>query len=146
MNLPLNTTDIEKLIPHRYPMLLVDRVTEFQDNEKIVGFKNVSANEAFFQGHFPGRPMMPGVLMLEALAQLGVLFSRMCTDGVAPEKINVFAGVDEVRFRRQVIPGDVLDMEMALLRRRGGIWKMQGTAKVGDEIAVQGVLLAAEAR
>ncbi len=145
MKLPLTSTEIEKIIPHRFPMLLVDRVTEFYDGERIVGFKNVTANESFFQGHFPGQPIMPGVLMLEALAQLGVLFSKLTTGGIPPEVLSVFAGVEEVRFRRQVIPGDTLTMTMALIKRRRGIWKMQGVAKVGDEVAVDGILIAAEA-
>ncbi len=144
MKLPLLTEDIQKVIPHRYPMLLVDRVIEFYDGERIVGFKNVTANESFFQGHFPEQQIMPGVLMLEALAQLGVLFSKLTSNGVRPEVLSVFAGVENIRFRRQVVPGDVLTLEMSLLKRRRGIWKMAGVAKVGDEIAVDGILLAAE--
>ena len=146
MEKPLSVEDIRKLIPHRYPMLLVDRVTEFVDNERIVGFKNVTANEEFFQGHFPEIPLMPGVLMLEALAQLGVLFSRISDGGGPSDKLNVFAGVDEVRFRRPVVPGDRLNLEMTLLKRRKGLWKMKGVASVDGEVAVEGILTAAEAR
>lgn len=144
MEMPLYIEDIRKLIPHRYPFLLVDRVVEFVDGEMIRGVKNITANEEFFQGHFPERPMMPGVLMLEALAQLGVLFSRLC--GHANDKLNVFAGADEVRFRRPVVPGDVLVLEMTLIKRRSGLWKMKGVARVDGEIVVEGLLTAAEVR
>ena len=146
MEKPLSIEEIRKLIPHRYPMLLVDRVTEFVDDECIRGYKNVTANEEFFQGHFPHIPLMPGVLMLEALAQLGVLFSRISDGGGPSDKLNVFAGVDEVRFRRPVVPGDRLDLEMTLLKRRKGLWKMKGIASVDGEVAVEGILTAAEAR
>jgi 3-hydroxyacyl-[acyl-carrier-protein] dehydratase len=144
MKLPLSSVDIQQIIPHRYPMLLVDRVIEFSDAEKIVGIKNVSANESFFQGHFPNQPIMPGVLMLEALAQLGVLFAKLTTGGVPIDSLTVFAGVEEVRFRRQVVPGDQLRLEMSLIKRRRGLWKMQGLASVNGEVAVEGILTAAE--
>ncbi|MCL4119890.1 UNVERIFIED_CONTAM: hypothetical protein GTU68_059528 [Idotea baltica] len=146
MEKPLLIEDIRKLIPHRYPFLLVDRVTEFIDGERIVGRKNVTANEEFFQGHFPERPMMPGVLMLEALAQLGVIFSRLGDSAVSGDSLNVFAGVDDVRFRRPVVPGDILELEMTLIKRRAGLWKMKGIARVDGDIAVEGVLTAAEVR
>lgn len=146
MELPLLIEDIKKLIPHRYPILLVDRVTEFVEGEYIRGYKNVTANEEFFQGHFPERAIMPGVLMLEALAQLGVLFSRLGVNAAPPDRLNVFAGVDEVRFRRPVVPGDQLVLEMNLIKRRPGLWKMKGIARVGDEVVVEGILTAAEAR
>lgn len=146
METPLLIEDIHKLIPHRYPFLLVDRVVEFVDGERIVGIKNVTANEEFFQGHFPDRPMMPGVLMLEALAQLGVIFSRLGESAAQSNKLNVFAGVNDVKFRRPVVPGDVLELEMTLLKRRTGLWKMKGIARVAGEIAVEGVLTAAEVR
>ena len=138
MELPLTTPEIHKLLPHRYPMLLVDRITEFYDGERIVATKAVTANELFFEGHFPGQPIMPGVIMVEALAQVGVLYSKMCSDAPEGDYLIVFAGVDGVRFRRQVIPGDLLTLEMKFIKKRGSIWKMQGTAKVGDEIAVEG--------
>ncbi len=143
MELPLTIPDIHKLLPHRYPLLLVDRITEFYDGDRIVGLKAVSVNEPFFNGHFPGLPIMPGVLMLEALAQLGVLYSKMCSESPDVDALIVFAGVDEVRFRRQVVPGDMLNLEMKFLKKRGAIWKMEGTAKVGDEIAVKGLFTSA---
>ena len=145
IKLPLTMLDIQKILPHRFPMLLVDRVLEFEAGVNIVGRKNVSANEHFFVGHFPERPLMPGVLMLEALAQLGVIFFKLSSGQASWEKLIVFAGVDDCKFRRPVIPGDVLRLEMKLLRMRSGIWKMQGIASVEGETAVEAVLTAAEA-
>jgi beta-hydroxyacyl-ACP dehydratase FabZ len=142
--LPFTIDTIRELLPHRYPMLLVDRITEFEPGSRIVGIKNVSANEHFFEGHFPGRPIMPGVLMLEALAQVGIVFFKMTENGAARDRLIVFAGVDSVKFRKGVIPGDVLTLEMRFLKRRAGIWKMEGVASVDGECAVEGILTAAE--
>lgn len=144
--LPLDVRGIEALLPHRFPFLLVDRVIEFVENERITGVKNVSANEWFFQGHFPGQPIMPGVLVLEALAQLGALFARMSSDGVPASSLMVFSGVESLRFRRQVVPGDVLTLEMKLQRRRLALWKMEGRALVAGEAAAEGVLMATEVK
>jgi 3-hydroxyacyl-[acyl-carrier-protein] dehydratase len=144
ITLPLKINEIKEYLPHRYPMLLVDRVIEYTEGERIVGIKNVTANEGFFEGHFPGRPIMPGVLMLEALAQLGVLFFKMASNGVGQDKLIVFAAADEVKFRREVVPGDVLTLQMDLIKRRSGIWKMAGLATVDGEKAVEGILTAAE--
>lgn len=146
MKLPLLIEDIKELLPHRYPMLLVDRVTEFQDGERIKGLKCISANEQFFNGHFPDRPIMPGVLMLEALAQLGVLFAKLTTGGMRKDQLCVFAGAESVKFRRPVVPGDVLEIEMSLIKRRSSHWKMQGLGTVGGEKVIEAVLLAAEAK
>ncbi|MCC6933073.1 MAG: 3-hydroxyacyl-ACP dehydratase FabZ [Deltaproteobacteria bacterium] len=143
LKLPLNINDIEKIIPHRYPFLLVDRVIEFSDSEKIVGYKNITANEPFFVGHFPGRPLMPGVLMLEALAQLGAIFAKLSTGGAGPEDLVVLSGFEDIRFRRQVIPGDVLRMEMSNETKRSRYWKMKGVATVDGEKAVEGIWMAA---
>jgi len=142
--LPLDTVKIKEIIPHRYPFLLVDRVTEFNDGQNIVGYKNVSCNESFFEGHFPERPLMPGVLILEALAQLGVLYSRVRSDGVEGKLMSVFAGADKVRFRRPVTPGDQLRLEMVEVKRRSNLWVMEGTASVDGEEAASGLLRAAE--
>ena len=146
VKLPLLIDDITAIIPHRYPFLLIDRVHAFTDREFIEGSKNVSANESFFAGHFPGRPIMPGVLMLEALAQLGAIFAHLSTGGVTEDKLVVFSGCQEVRFRRPVIPGDILSLRMELVKSKFGHWKMHGIAKVGDEVAVDGILLATEVR
>jgi 3-hydroxyacyl-[acyl-carrier-protein] dehydratase len=140
---PLLHEQITRLLPHRYPMLLVDRVIGLKDETTIVGIKNVSANESFFNGHFPGNPIMPGVLMLEALAQLGVIYAKICSEAVDRDGLYVFAGADSVRFRRPVVPGDVLTLEMTLITRKKTIWKMKGTAMVDGEMAAEGVLTAA---
>lgn len=140
---PLYIEEIQKILPHRYPMLLVDRVLDFKDGESIVGQKNVTANEDYFNGHFPGKPILPGVITLEALAQMGVLFARMCSNGVDGDGLYVFAGVEHVKFRRPIVPGDIVRLEMKLIKRRGGIWKMEGLATVDGEVAVEGILIAA---
>lgn len=144
--LPFGAEQIEKIIPHRYPFLLIDRVTAFEDRVSIEGMKNVTANEHYFVGHFPGRPIMPGVLMLEALAQLGAIFAKLSTGGVGENRLVVFSGAEEVRFRRPVVPGDTLTLRMELIRSKFGHWKMKGTAKVGDDLAVDGILMATEVR
>ncbi|MCB0325511.1 MAG: 3-hydroxyacyl-ACP dehydratase FabZ [Bdellovibrionales bacterium] len=146
MKLPLSIEDISEMLPHRYPFLFLDRITEFKDGEYVRGRKCVSANEHFFVGHFPDRPIMPGVVMLEALAQLGVIFAKLTTDGMRPDQLCVLAGVESVRFRRPVVPGDVLELEMALVKRRASHWKMRGTGKVDGELAIEAVLMASEAR
>ena len=144
MELPLDSEKIRELIPHRYPILLVDKVLEFHQGEKIIGQKNVSSNEPFFQGHFPERPIMPGVLILEALAQLGVLYAKIANGSTANEGLSVFAGVDKVKFRRPVVPGDILMLEMLESRRKKRIWVMEGKATVNGEVAASGILTAAE--
>ncbi len=135
--------EIFRLLPHRYPFLLVDRITEVVPGEYIKGYKNVTINEPFFQGHFPDRPIMPGVLILEAMAQTGICFAIKTEPRLLEEKLFVFAGMDGVRFKRQVVPGDRLDIELHLEKRKRMIWKMAGTAKVQDEIACQATLMAA---
>lgn len=146
MDLPLKTEAIRELLPHRYPFLLVDRVLEIEDTTRIIGIKNVSANESFFNGHFPGKPIMPGVLILEALAQLGVIFAKICAEAVDRDRLYVFAGADEVRFRKPVVPGDVLELRMELITRKKVVWKMKGTALVDGEVVCEGILTAASSR
>lgn len=143
-NLPLSIEDIQTIIPHRYPFLFIDRVTEFVDRESIAAIKSVSINEPFFVGHFPGRPVMPGVLMVEALAQLGVLFAKMSTGGCPSDRLLVFSGVEEFRFRRQVVPGDVLTLRLTEYKHRLRYWKMKGAITVGDELAADGLITATE--
>lgn len=145
IQLPLSVPDICRLIPHRYPFLMVDRIIEFVDLERIVGEKYLSANEPFFQGHFPGRPILPGVLMLESLAQVGVVFARLMTNGLKEGRMLLFTGVDEARFRRQVVPGEVMRIEMNSFRQKFGHWKMEGAAYVGNQVAMQAIIRAAEA-
>ena len=138
----MNIHAILKQLPHRYPFLLVDKVVELERNARILALKNVTFNEPFFMGHFPGRPVMPGVLMLEALAQAAGLlaFDAM---GQVPDENNIyyFVGIDSARFKRPVEPGDQLLLEASIDRIRGGIWKFKGVARVGDEIACEAELM-----
>ena len=137
----LTITEIMKLLPHRYPMLLVDRVVEIDpDGKRIVGLKNVSANEQFFQGHFPGNPVMPGVLIVEAMAQCAALLGlREMPD--RDKKLFLFGGVDKARFRKPVLPGDQLILDCEVLQRRANTAKVRGTAKVNDVVVAEAELL-----
>lgn len=139
MPLPLYVEDIKKLIPHRYPFLLVDRITDLEPGQSAKGFKCVSANEPFFEGHFPNRPLMPGVLIVEALAQVGAVALMAVPEN--KNKLAVFAGIDEVRFKRQVVPGDVLVFEVTIESMRRGIGKGSAVATVNGEIAAKGTLM-----
>lgn len=137
--MPLDTVAIRKILPHRYPFLLVDKVIEMTPGERAVGIKNVTANEEFFQGHFPEYPVMPGVLIVEAMAQVGgvALLSLEEHEG----KMALFAGINNVRFKRQVRPGDVLHMEVELGQFRRGIGTGTATATVDGEVACKGELM-----
>ena len=137
----MNIHAILKQLPHRYPFLLVDKVVELERNARILAVKNVTFNEPFFMGHFPGRPVMPGVLMLEALAQAGGLLAFVAMGQVPDENIYYFVGIDSARFKRPVEPGDQLLLEASIDRIRGGIWKFKGVARVGDEIACEAELM-----
>lgn len=133
--------EIQALLPHRYPFLLVDRVKEFEPHQRIVGFKNVTVNEPFFQGHFPGRPVMPGVLIIEAMAQTaGVLVFK--SGGPVGKTVMYLTGIDEAKFRRPVVPGDQLRFEIEVLKKRPPFWKMQGKAYVDNEVVCEAVVTA----
>ena len=135
---PLEAADIMRILPHRYPFLLVDRVIELEPGKRAVGIKNVTANEPQFTGHFPGRPIMPGVLMVEALAQTcGV---AVLTLDEYRGKIGLFAGIDDCRFRRLVQPGDTLRMEVTVEKLRGMFGRARAVASVDGEVAVEGTL------
>ena len=135
--------EIIELLPHRYPFLLIDRVIDLVPGEYIRGYKNVTMNEPFFQGHFPGEPIMPGVLILEAMAQLGILFAKKTALEELAGKLFVFAGMDGVRFRKPVVPGDRIDIELHLVKRKRMVWKMAGSALVDGKVAVEATLMAA---
>lgn len=135
----LNNQEIQKIIPHRYPFLLVDKIIELEVGKSAVGIKNVTFNEPFFQGHFPGNPVMPGVLMVEALAQVGAV--ALLSDEAYKGKLALFAGIDEVRFKRQVVPGDVLRLEVEIISLRRNIGKGSVCAYVGDEVACKGTIM-----
>ena len=133
---------ILKQLPHRYPFLLVDRVLSIEAGKRIVALKNVTMNEPFFTGHFPHRPVMPGVLILEAMAQAAALLS-FDAQGVTPDDKTVyyFAGIDGARFKRPVEPGDQLVMEVTVERAKAGIYKFKGITRVGDEVACEAELM-----
>ncbi len=139
MKLPLGPAEIRDLIPHRYPFLLVDRIEELEPGLRAVGIKNVTQNEPFFQGHFPDYPVMPGVLVVEAMAQVGAV--GVMAGGEHKDKLALFAGIDGVRFRRQVLPGDVLRMEVEIERLKGRVGRGRGRATVGDERVCEAELM-----
>ena len=132
---------IEALLPHRYPFLMVDHV-ERVDAEGIRARKMVSRNEPHFEGHFPGHPVMPGVLILEALAQAGAIYACRLIDFDPAKQVIYFMALDKVKFRKPVVPGDVLRIEVVPLRRGGAVWKMRGEAKVGDGVVAEAEFLA----
>ncbi len=145
MEMPLYYDDIIKLLPHRYPFLLVDRITDVELGKSVTGYKNVSANEHFFQGHFPGQPIMPGVLIIEAMAQVGGVLARLSLQGDSGSKDPApvyFMSMDKVKFRRPVVPGDQIRFELQALRTGSRVWKLEGKAFVGDEPAAEAELTA----
>ena len=144
----MNSIDINnilKYLPHRYPFLLIDRVVDYTIGEHLTAIKNVTINEPFFTGHFPGNPVMPGVLMLEALAQASVVLANIeaIHDNREP-KLHLFAGIDGARFKRVVTPGDQLTLSVTVNKFRKGIWKMDAEASVDGELACSATLISAE--
>jgi 3-hydroxyacyl-[acyl-carrier-protein] dehydratase len=139
----LDVKQIQKLLPHRYPFLLVDRVVELEPNKRVVGVKCVTANEPFFAGHFPGHPVMPGVLILEALAQASALMSLTTTpEEQRAGKVIYFMAIDGARFRKPVVPGDVLELHCEMLKNKGSIIKVKGEAKVDGQVVAEGEFMA----
>jgi 3-hydroxyacyl-[acyl-carrier-protein] dehydratase len=139
----LDIKEIMRLLPHRYPFLLVDRVLETVPQKRIVAIKNVTINEPFFQGHFPGEPIMPGVLIVEAMAQTwGILLMSGGELDISKNSNIRFLGIDNCRFRRAVVPGDQLRFELEAIAVKRGIWKFGGKAYVGDEVAAEAELMA----
>jgi len=140
--LMLDIQEIMKILPHRYPFLLVDRIQELDPGKRIVGIKNVTINEPFFQGHFPGHPVMPGVLIIEAMAQVGGILAYLASDDEIRKKVCYFLAVDAARFRKPVFPGDVLRLEMETTLNRRGIWGFNGKAYVGEKLVADADLKA----
>jgi len=140
----LSATEIQNVIPHRYPFLLVDRIIELEPMKRAVGIKNVSINENFFQGHFPGHPVMPGVLILEAMAQVGGV--AMLYPDENRGKLAFFAGMDRVKFRKPVVPGDQLRMVAEIIKVRGGMGKLWVQSFVDDQLVAEGEFLFALAQ
>jgi len=146
MNLPLTYKDIIKILPHRYPFLFVDMITELEVGERVVGIKNVTINEYFFTGHFPGKPIMPGVLVIEAMAQVGGILARLSKPESMTNKGDnaiYFVAIDKVKFRKPIFPGDQIIFELTAMRKGSRIWKMKGKAMVNKEIVAEAELVAA---
>jgi 3-hydroxyacyl-[acyl-carrier-protein] dehydratase len=131
----MDIKEIQKFLPHRYPFLFVDRIVEIEPGVKAIGIKNVTVNEEFFQGHFPGQPIMPGVLIIEAMAQVaGLLAFR---SGATVGKSIYFMSIEKAKFRRPVVPGDQLRLEIHILQQRGNVWRFSGSALVGEKVAAE---------
>jgi len=138
----MDILEIMQVLPHRYPLLLVDRILEMEPRKRIVGLKNVSINEPYFQGHFPGFPLMPGVYILEALAQVGGILMIKSLGLEIGKYAVVFAGIDDARFKRPVYPGDQLILELEVITLKKSLSKMKGTAKVDDQVVAEAILYA----
>ena len=146
VTLPATIDDIQRLLPHRYPFLLVDRVVELEPHKRVLAYKNVSINEPFFQGHFPGTPIMPGVLIIEALAQAGGVLTQLSLGRDAQSKLFYMVKVDNARFSRQVVPGDVLELHVQIKRVIRNMAVYYGEAKVDGQIAACAEVLCAGTR
>lgn len=138
----MDIREIQNLLPHRYPFLLIDRVVEIVPGQKITAFKNVTINEPFFNGHFPGHPVMPGVLILEALAQASAILAYKSENMDPSQKVTYLMGVDGARFRKPVVPGDRVQLLIEVLRHKGAVWKTKGTATVDGVKVAEGEFLA----
>jgi 3-hydroxyacyl-[acyl-carrier-protein] dehydratase len=137
----MDAKEIQEILPHRYPFLLVDRILELDLGKRIIGIKNVTMNEPFFQGHFPGYPIMPGVLIIEAMAQVGGLLAFKSSK-VGESQLVFFLGIDKAKFRKPVLPGDQLRLVLEVLQERPPFWRMKGLAYVGEELVCEAELKA----
>jgi 3-hydroxyacyl-[acyl-carrier-protein] dehydratase len=135
-------SEILKILPHRYPFVLVDRILEIELGNSIKGLKNVTINEPFFQGHFPSEPVMPGVLIMEGMAQIGAMLAYLTEKDKIGNSLVYFAGMDGVRFRKKVVPGDQIIYQLKILKRKSKLFKIEGKAFVDDALAAEAVLLA----
>lgn len=140
--LPMDVNAIMKILPHRYPFLLVDRIVELEHGKRCVGIKNVSINEPFFPGHFPGHPVMPGVLIVEAMAQVAGIMAYLASDEETRKKVSYFMAIDSVKFRKPVVPGDQLRIEISTTLNRRGIWGVDGKAFVDGKLVTEASLKA----
>ncbi|BHH82898.1 3-hydroxyacyl-ACP dehydratase FabZ [Desulforhopalus sp. 52FAK] len=138
----IDIVEILKLLPHRYPFVMVDRILSLEMGKEIVGLKNVTINEPFFQGHFPGRPVMPGVLILEGMAQVGGIMAFYANPEAIGNKLLFFAGIDKARFRKPVVPGDQLIFTLELIKQKRSIMMMSAKATVDDQVVAQAELMA----
>lgn len=136
----LRIAEIMRILPHRYPFLLIDRIVEVEANHRIVGIKNVTINEPFFNGHFPDAPVMPGVLTIECMAQTGAVLGLMNQPDLE-NSVVYFMGIDGARFRRPIVPGDQLRISMEVLRRKASVWKMKGEVSVDGNLAAEATLM-----
>jgi len=138
----LDVNEIMKILPHRYPFLMVDRIIELEHGKRCVGIKNVSINEPFFQGHFPGHPVMPGVLIVEAMAQVAGIMAYLASDDKTKKKVSYFMSIDSAKFRKPVFPGDQLRIEIETTLNRRGIWGVNGKAYVDEKLVTEAALKA----
>ena len=137
----LRIAEIMRILPHRYPFLLVDRIVEVDRGKRLVALKNVTINEPFFNGHFPGVPIMPGVLIIESMAQAGAILGLLEKEGDLGKTLVYFMGIEEAKFRRPIVPGDQMRIVAEVLRRKSTVWKMKGEVYVGPNLAAEATLL-----
>lgn len=142
VTLPMDINGIMKILPHRYPFLLVDRIVELEHGKRCVGIKNVTINEPFFPGHFPGHPVMPGVLIVEAMAQVAGIMAYLASDEETRKKVSYFMAIDSAKFRKPVVPGDQLQIEISTTFNRRGIWGVDGKAFVDGKLITEASLKA----
>jgi 3-hydroxyacyl-[acyl-carrier-protein] dehydratase len=143
----MNVSEIKKYLAHRYPFLLVDKVVDYKVGEWLTAIKNVSINEPFFQGHFPDFPVMPGVLIIEAMAQAtGLLGFKTMDEQPSENVLYLFVGADKARFKRQVVPGDVLTLQVKLIKRKRDIWKFECEARVDEQLAASAIIMCAASK